>query len=75
MKQEFIKRIIKERKDRIRNRPKLTLHDFVFPSGNMTTKTCRLRTNDMEIINMNLRDIMKKFDLTEPTPVIVLAGA
>lgn len=48
------------------------LHDFIFPLGKVA-KLCRLRTTELHKINF--KELMIKFELNKPTPVIMLAGA
>jgi hypothetical protein len=55
-----------------RNKKDYNLHDFLFPTGNIA-KLCRLRTTDMEKIN--IKEILIKFELNKPNPVIILTGA
>jgi len=45
---------------------------MLFPKGKVA-KLCRTRTPDLN--KFNLKEILIKFKLMEPTPVIVLSGA
>ena len=48
------------------------LNDMLFPKGKVA-KLCRTRTPDLA--KFNLKEILIKFKMIPPTPVIVLSGA
>jgi len=48
------------------------LHDMLFPKGKMA-KLCRLRTPDLT--KFKCKKILTSFKLTEPTPVVLIAGS
>ena len=58
--------------ERERNKKGYNLHDFLFPAGKVAG-LCRLRTSNLTKIN--IKEILNKFELNKPSPVIVLSGA
>ncbi len=48
------------------------LHDMLFPKGKVA-KLCRFRT--MNFSKIKLKEILIKFKLTKPRPVIVISGS
>ena len=48
------------------------MHDMLFPGGKCS-KVCRLRTPDMD--KFSVTEVLRKYKLIDPTPVIVIAGS